>query len=112
MAQLSTSPAFWILAAVFWCGAALNRGLAMRRYRRRWWVWFLVSVFCTVIPAVILSYREEARLVRGAHDQRARARTDGPCPHCGARLTRRDIRRIEGRQTCPRCKAALTGGNP
>ena len=107
MAQLELDPTTVAILVACWVGVALHRGLAMRRYGLRWWVWFVISVFCTVIPAVIVSYREEARLVRESHDESARARREGECPHCGATLTRRDIRRMEGIQRCARCKGVL-----
>ena len=44
-------PLPWYYLAVFgllWVGLALHTSLSMRRHGRRWWVWFLVSVFLTV----------------------------------------------------------------
>jgi len=63
---------------VLWLGIALHTGLTMRRYGRRWWVWFILSAFLTVIPAVVVSYLEHFRALRRYHDQiAARARRHG-----------------------------------
>ena len=59
MAQAQGYP--WPIIAmlvVLWLSVALHTGLTMRRYGRRWWVWFIVSTFLTVVPAVVVSYVE------------------------------------------------------
>jgi len=66
------------MLVVLWLGVALHTALTMRRYGRRWWVWFIVSTFLTVVPAVVVSYVEHFRALRQYHDQvAARARRHG-----------------------------------
>ena len=50
------SPIFWVILAVLWIGAALHMGATMRSIGRRWWVWFLLSLFVSVLPATIVYY--------------------------------------------------------
>ena len=102
-------PPTWMLVVflVAWVALALHAGLGVRRYGRRWWVWFLVSLFLTVLPAAIVTYVDHYRLLRRANDRMARARRGGLCPSCGVRLTPRDVRRVDGQNICPNCREPL-----
>ena len=123
--------------AVVWVVVALHAALAMRRFRRRWWVWFVLSVFLTVIPAVVCSYveyfRELRRRRRAFEAGSRRPRRDAPgrdsvqpgaarrCRHCGALLTGAADDAASpasqaapdkppepaGRATCPHCGMAV-----
>ncbi len=94
----------WAFIGVAWVGAALHTAVAMRRYGRRAWVWFVISLFCTFVPAAIVSYVDYFRLVRKANADRGRARRARQCPHCGAQLTARDLRRAGDSYVCPNCR--------
>ena len=89
--------------AVVWVVVALHAALAMRRFRRRWWVWFALSVFLTVIPAVVCSYVEYFRELR----RRRRA------SEAGSRRPQRDAPGRDsvqpGARRCRHCAALLTG---
>ena len=107
-------PPTWMLVAFLaaWVGIALHAGLNVRRYGRRWWVWFLVSLFFTVLPATIVAYLDYFRQLRRANARAAGARRGGPCPNCGTRLTPRDVRRVDGRDVCPNCRNPLPDDRP
>jgi len=91
-----------------WVLMALHTSLAMRRYGRRWWVWFLISVFCSVIPAAIVSYIEYFRRLRQADREGLARRGRVQCPHCGAILDGSDLPGAEaGAGHCPRCNGII-----
>jgi len=96
----------WIAAmAAGWAGIALHTGLSMRRYGRRWWVWFIISLLFSAIPAVIVShveyYRQLGRTGRGSDESPLR------CPHCRGELTRADMLSAGGSDVCPNCKMII-----
>lgn len=93
-AAIPSSWALFVILAMVWVTVALHAALAMRRYGRRWWVWFGVSVFLTVIPAAICSYVDYSRQLRQHRrgDAGGSAGDEPPhgwprrCRHCGAVL--------------------------
>jgi hypothetical protein len=96
---------YWLVVlAAAWVAAALHASLSMRRYGRRWWVWFLISLFFTVIPAAVVSYVDYFRQRRRRADGAAPAR----CPHCGADLDETEARRVGGSRICGRCGMTLS----
>ena len=95
------------IVAVAWVGIALHTGLAMRRYGRRWWVWFLISVCFTVVPATVVSYVEYFRQLRRHRAEQARLSGRVRCPHCRAVLTGDELRQAGGRAVCPRCNMVI-----
>lgn len=92
------------LLAAAWVGAALHAGLSMRRHGRRWWVWFLICVFLTVIPATVVSYLDYRRQLQRQHQAGGAWLR---CPHCGNVVPRRELRRAGGSAVCPRCDMAI-----
>ena len=121
-----------MILAVVWVGVAMHAGLSMRRYGRRWWVWFWVSTVLTVIPAAVCSYVEYFRELRrqqrlaqagapgqepAAGDEAAPDGGAGRCPHCGAVLAEQsgragppaapDRQMPADQKTCPFCGMAL-----
>ncbi len=52
------------LIGAMWVLMALHTGLSMRRLGRRWWVWFAICLFCTAIPAAVVSYLDHLRQLR------------------------------------------------
>jgi len=88
------------IAALMWVALALHTSLTMRRYGRRWWVWFIVSVFLTVLPAAVVSYVEYFRRTRQTP---LRPR----CDRCGAALAGSATDR-DGEDVCPHCGATVT----
>ncbi len=105
-------PLIALLAAAYVL-VALHAGLSMRRYGRRWWLWFVLSVLLTVIPAVVCSYVEYFRQVRRQREAlHPPAGGVGRCRHCGAVLTGEPGRSAAatvptggapGQPKCPRC---------
>lgn len=93
--------------ALLWVGIALHAGLSMRRYGRRWWVWFVVSVFFTLIPAAIVSCVEYSRELRRHREDQAAGARYLQCPHCRAVLSRRDLRHAGGNALCPNCNMVI-----
>lgn len=95
-------PLPWFIAvfAAAWTAAALHCGLSMRRRGRRWWVWFIISMLCTVIPATIVSYVDYFRELR-------RSRQGGSeverCRHCGELLSGTNLRHVAGQTICAAC---------
>lgn len=101
-------PLRWDYAAILaalWVGIALHTGLSMRRYGRRWWVWFAICVFATVIPATVVSYLAYRRELRRQREKGAAAYLQ--CPHCGSVLAGRERRRVGGKSVCPNCDMVL-----
>ncbi len=86
-----------MLAAV-WTMAALHTGLSMRRSGRRWWVWLLISLVLTVIPAVVMSYVDYFRQRRGEREGGI-----SECRHCGELMVPRNLRRVAGQTICAAC---------
>lgn len=97
-----------VILLVLWVGMALHTSLAMRRYGRRWWVWFLISVFCSVIPAAVVSHLDYLRQLRRARQEQAADRGATQCPHCRMVLRRSEmIGAEEGPPHCPRCNGII-----
>ena len=96
-------PAVLGLLAALWVALALHTALAMRRNGRRWWVWFIVSVLLTVIPAAVVSYVDYFAQLRRRRERAAEGGENRRCPHCAAELTERDVRRVGGKLICARC---------
>ena len=105
------------IAVAMWLALALHTGLSMRRYGRRWWVWFLISAFFSVIPATIMSYVEYFRALdrqrgRSAGGQGGRggqpAGRRRRCEHCGELIGPDDLIRRGGAALCPRCKLPVS----
>jgi len=93
------------LLAVLWVALALHAAIGLRRYGRRWWVWFIISVFLTVIPATIVSYIEYFR--RRQRELSAAGVKHVRCRHCGAVLAERDLVRAGGNAVCPNCQMVI-----
>jgi len=100
--MLLDRPVFLALLGAMWVALALHTALGMRRNGRRWWVWFIVSVLLTVIPAAVVSYMDYFAQLRRQRD-RAAGGESRRCPHCAAELTDRDVRRVGGKLICARC---------
>ncbi|HET6427862.1 MAG TPA: hypothetical protein VFJ30_05605 [Phycisphaerae bacterium] len=91
-----------------WVAMALHTALAMRRRGRRWWLWLLISVAFSVIPAAIVSYVDYFRQLRRADRTGAAGDRWLQCPHCGAVLRRSDLPGAEaGAGHCPRCNGII-----
>jgi len=105
-------PSTWVVVVfcVAWAAMALRAALNVRRTGRRWWVWLLVSLPLAGLPATIVAFADEYRRHRRSAGRVAGARRGGPCPNCGARLTPRDVRRVDGQNVCPNCRAVLGDG--
>ena len=115
---------FLTLIALLWVAVALRTGISMRAGGRRWWVWFLVSLVCTAIPAAVVAwadYLRQRRLYRRAmrrgSDEPAEvpAAQDLPddvparrCEHCQLLLEGIELPRVAGRDICPRCSLPLS----
>ena len=94
-------PWFIGVFAVAWTASALHCGLSMRRHGRRWWVWFLISLLGSMIPAVIVSHVDYFReLRRRRHGPAAGAER---CRHCGQPLTGTNVRHVAGQTICAAC---------
>jgi len=103
-----------LLAAV-WVAAAVHTGVAMRRYGRRWWVWMLISLAFSPLPAAVVAYFDFFRRLRASRRAAARATDEGRpghlrCPHCGAVILPAEITRVAGRDACPRCRMVIPPG--
>ena len=97
----------WALLAVVWVAIALHAGLSMRRSGRRWWVWFLIAVFASVLPAAVVSYVDYFRGLRERRRRPGRAEPAGRCPHCGAPLTGDQVRHVGASGVCGHCGMVL-----
>jgi predicted RNA-binding Zn-ribbon protein involved in translation (DUF1610 family) len=98
---------FWILAALIWVGAAVHSAASMRRTGRSFWLWLVIGVFLSVVPAAAVSTMDYVK-ARRAHHERAAA---GParCPHCGEMLTARNVRHVGGNRICAGCGLTIDG---
>ncbi len=95
----------WGLVGAVWVAAAAHTGWSMRRYQRRWWVWFLICLCASPIPAAIVSYVDYFRQLRRSRAGGGAAGTR--CPHCRGRLSAEDARRVGGKRVCPHCNMVL-----
>ncbi len=71
---------------LLWVAMALHTALAMRRHGRRWWVWFPICAFCSIVPAVIVSCADHFRQHRPPNRQAAAGEGPRQCPHCHTML--------------------------
>ena len=101
--EIPTSDWWLAVLALVWVGVAAHTGWWMRRYNRRWWVWFLISLCATPVPAAIVSCWEYFRQLR----RRRQGPPPARCPHCGSELTGGDVRRVGGHSICPDCNMVL-----
>ena len=112
------------LIALLWVAVALRTGVSMRASGRRWWVWFVVSLLFTAIPAAVVAwadYLRQRRLFReavhDAMDEDGEA-PDAPdslgdvparrCEHCHLLLEGIELPHVAGRDMCPRCSLPLS----
>jgi hypothetical protein len=91
------------VAGALWVALALHTGLSMRRLGRRWWVWFLISVFLTVLPATVVAHLDYFRGLRRRRQADGAGAAPPRCPHCGAELTDHPLRRAGNAAECPGC---------
>lgn len=98
------SPAAWIVLAFLWVAAGFNAGWSLRRSGRRWWLWFIISVLFSVIPAAVVAYVDYFRQLARYRAQKRLVAMGAPrCPHCGRPMSPRDLRRAGGQAVCPHC---------
>lgn len=93
------------ILALLWVLLALQTALAMRRLNRRWWVWLLVSLLASAIPAAIVAVADQVRRLQA--QRRGQRQSAARCPHCGASLGAGRRHRVAGRMECPSCKMLL-----
>ena len=100
----------WVLGimALAWVAAAAHTALAMRRYGRRAWVWFLICLFLSVLPAAVVSYVDYFRQL-GRYRAQQGLRRVVRCHHCGAVVRREELRLVGGHDVCPRCGMVIGG---
>jgi hypothetical protein len=100
----------WVIfgtLGLLWVGIALHASLSLRRYGRRWWVWFILSVFFTLLPAAVVSCVEYSRALRRQRQEDAARAGYLRCPHCRAVLNRQDLPRAGGNALCPHCNMVI-----
>ena len=102
------------LIALLWVAVALRTGLSMRGSGRRWWVWFVVSLLFTAIPAAVVAWADYLRqrrtcrqAVQGGSDEEGDAQARR-CEHCHLLLEGMELPRVAGRDMCPRCSLPLS----
>ena len=95
-------PLPWLIGilAAGWVFAALHTAASMRRYGRRFWVWLVICLLCSIIPAAVVSYIDHFRQMRREH--REIAAPPRRCPHCGALITGPG-REVGGERICDDC---------
>jgi hypothetical protein len=115
-----TMPLPWgtvaLLGAV-WVLLAGHTAVSMARYGRRGWVWFLITLVLTPVPAAVVSCadwfvslrRRQVSQRAGDIEDEAPAGDAGDrpvrrCRHCGAVLAGQVGKRIGGRLLCPNCR--------
>jgi hypothetical protein len=108
------------LVAVLWVVVALRTGLSMRGSGRRWWVWFLVSLVFTAIPAAVVAWadylRQRRAFCQAGQDEPSEEDDEPPpgdaqarrCEHCHLLLEGMELPHVAGRDTCPRCSLPLS----
>ena len=95
---------FVLVPVAVWTLIALHSGLSMRRYGRRWWVWFLIAFCFTAVPALLVSLVEFLRqLGKGGQ---VPVEQFGRCRHCGGPLPEQLPSRA-GQSVCPKCGMAV-----
>ena len=98
---IASSPLLVGALAGVWVLAALITAVGMRSGGRRFWVWFAVSLFCSVIPGTIVAHVDCLRALRR---QRTAAAGDGRrCRHCGRLLPETGLERAGAQAICPTC---------
>jgi hypothetical protein len=88
-----------------WTMIALHSGVSMRRYGRRWWVWFLIAFFFTALPALAVSLVEFIRSLTKGRQVPPQEQFDR-CRHCGGPLPDYLPTRA-GQPICPKCGMAV-----
>ena len=74
--------------------------------------WFLISVFFTAIPAMILFNYEyfRPRLSSGRAKKKTASRPVARCPHCGYVIQAGLTEKTGGVRLCPNCRLPLQEG--
>lgn len=91
-----------VIVAISWLLMAAHTAWSMSRHGRRFWVWFIVSVLFSVVPATVVAFYDYFRsLRRRGNDQSAEPTVR--CRHCGAVFPEDQLRRKAGQPVCPRC---------
>jgi len=111
MAALSTQQTVIIgLLIVCYLAVCLRTALRMARTGRSLWLWLLITVFLTSIPATVVLMREQFRAVgRGRRGPADEPRHERPfrCRHCRKLVRPADVDHSSGVAACPHCGLAL-----
>ncbi|MFA6133108.1 MAG: hypothetical protein WC869_03710 [Phycisphaerae bacterium] len=116
----SYSPQWFYIAllAAAYLATCLSAAMQMGRIGRSRARWFLITVFCTAIPAAVVLLRHH--LAQAGKEQgpeaapQPRAGSDAPaapagraCPHCGLLPLPGESAPPGPVKTCPRCKMII-----
>lgn len=100
--------ALWLLLNVV---VAIRAALRARRYGRRPWLWFIITMIFSAIPEAFLALRHKfGWLIRGepppprAEDRPATVR----CPHCGDLFSTAELPEEMPEAVCPRCRLVIS----
>lgn len=117
--MIALGPYQWtllVLLGACYLAICLRTAMRMAHTGRNLCKWFIISVFCTSIPAAAVLLREQMRGLRRRPDGRRPAREppDGPlvrCQQCGKRIRRADLDTIDGIVKCPYCGLPIDEAN-
>lgn len=105
MQQLT--PAQWAIVGAIYLALAAHTAWSMRRAGRRFWLWLIMSVLATPVPATIVSFYDYFRyLAKRQSPGKTRPGGPGRCPHCGG-LLEGNTRSVAGRKICNNCNLAV-----
>lgn len=114
-ASLPFSTQTIVILACIYLALALHTAISMGRYGRRWWLWFILSVLFTPLPAAVVSCVDYVRKL--LERQRSLYQVEPPedqlpdavrrCPHCRTVLAGAKPRAVAGKSVCPKCGMAL-----
>jgi hypothetical protein len=93
----------WIILALIWVAMAFHTGLSMRRLGRRWWVWAVITLLASPVPAAIISFVDYRRALRRRRRQEPEPMEELPVQEEPPEQDESTLRR------CRHCRAVLTG---
>ncbi len=124
LAFTDTQWAMLIAMVAFYLVLCGRSAWAMRRSGRSFWMWLVITICTTSIPAAMVMMRDHRRGYCPAdlQDEDAPAPADDSdsddggetvtCQKCGRTMRRSELRRISGKPKCPHCGRKFDKARP